>query len=77
VPTITDYMEEACFERMVPSTGELPLLDILGALPRHLVIGLEVPLRSQAESGVDSHTRLGRCVEATRRLLDQIDDEPG
>ena len=34
VPTIADYMEEACFERMVPGTGEAPLLEILDALPR-------------------------------------------
>ena len=26
VPTIRNYMEEACFERMVPGTGEAPLL---------------------------------------------------
>ena len=25
VPSISNYMEEACFERMVPGTGELPL----------------------------------------------------
>jgi hypothetical protein len=49
VPTIPDYMEEACFERMVPGTGELPLVDILAALPSDVVIGLEVPLRSQAD----------------------------
>ena len=70
VPTIPDYMEEACFERMIPGTGELPLVDILAVLPRDVVIGLEVPLRSQADAGVGPHERLGRCVEAARRLLD-------
>jgi sugar phosphate isomerase/epimerase len=74
VPTIPDYMEEACFERMVPGTGELPLLDLLAALPRHLVIGLEVPRRSEADAGVDPHVRLGRCVEAARTLLAKLDE---
>ncbi|SQD99170.1 MULTISPECIES: sugar phosphate isomerase/epimerase [unclassified Parafrankia] len=74
VPTIPDYMEEACFERMVPGAGELPLLEILEALPRHLVIGLEVPLRSQADAGVGPHDRLGRCVDAARKLLVQVDN---
>jgi sugar phosphate isomerase/epimerase len=46
------YMEEALHERMVPGTGELPLLDILAALPDHLVLGLEVPQRSLAQAGM-------------------------
>jgi sugar phosphate isomerase/epimerase len=75
VPTIANYMEEACFQRMVPGTGEAPLLEILDALPRHLVIGLEVPLRSQANAGVGPHERLGRCVDASRKLLGQLDDQ--
>jgi sugar phosphate isomerase/epimerase len=74
VASIPDYMEEACFERMVPGTGELPLLEILAALPRHVVIGIEVPLRSQADAGVGPHERLGRCVDAARGLLGQLDD---
>ena len=75
VPTIPDYMEEACFERMVPGTGELPLLEHTRALPRHVVMGLEVPLRSQADAGVGPHERLGRCVDAARELLAELDDQ--
>jgi len=73
VPGISDYLEEACFERMVPGTGELPLRDLLAALPRDRVIGLEVPLRSQADAGVGPHARLGRCVKEARRLLAALD----
>ena len=65
----SSYMEEALYERMVPGTGELPLLDILAALPEEVVIGLEVPQRSLAEAGVGPEQRVGRCVEATRSLL--------
>ena len=63
------YMEEALYERMVPGTGELPLLDILTALPEDVVIGLEVPQRSLAEAGVGPYERVARCIEATRGLL--------
>jgi sugar phosphate isomerase/epimerase len=69
VSKFSKYMEEALHERGVPGTGELPLLDILAALPGHLVLGLEVPQRSLAQAGVGPHERLSRCVEATRNLL--------
>ena len=69
IPTIPDYSQEAMFERMVPGTGEFPLPEVLAALPDDVVIGLEVPLRSQAQAGIGPHERLGWCVEATRKLL--------
>ena len=73
VASIPDYAREAMFERMVPGTGELPLLEMLAALPDDVVIGLEVPMRSQAYAGIGPHERLGRCVEATRELLARTD----
>jgi sugar phosphate isomerase/epimerase len=72
VSKYSSYMEEAMSERMVPGTGELPLADILAALPAHLVLGLEVPERSQALAGVGPRERLGRCVEGARGLLAQL-----
>lgn len=72
-PRFATYFEEAMFERMAPGTGELPLLDILRALPRELPLGIEVPLRSQAEAGVGPRERLGPVVESARRLLTQLD----
>jgi sugar phosphate isomerase/epimerase len=72
-PRFATYFEEAMFERMSPSTGELPLLDILRALPRELPVGIEVPLRGQAEAGVGPRERLDPVVEAARRLLGQLD----
>ncbi len=50
VPTNPSYYGEAMFERKVPGKGEFPLLAVLNALPNDLVIGLEVPMRSAAES---------------------------
>lgn len=72
VATIPNYMEEAMFERMVPGTGELPLHDILAALPDNLVVGLEVPQRSLAEAGIGPRQRLGHCVDAARALLARV-----
>jgi sugar phosphate isomerase/epimerase len=72
-PTYPDYMDEALYERRVPGTGELPLLDFVAALPRDLVLGLEVPLRSEADSGIGTEQRLRRCVETTRTFLAQLD----
>lgn len=68
-PRIQNYMEEAMFERMVPGEGELPLRDILSALPADVVIEIEVPQRSLALAGVGPIDRLRPCVEAARRLL--------
>jgi sugar phosphate isomerase/epimerase len=72
-PRIANYMQESMTERMAPGTGELPLRDILGALPRHLVIGIEIPLQSQALAGTSPRQRLGPCVEAARNLLTQLE----
>ena len=72
-PRFATYFEEAMFERMSPSTGELPLLEVLRALPRELPIGIEVPLRSQAEAGRGPRERLGPVVEGARRLLAQLE----
>jgi sugar phosphate isomerase/epimerase len=71
-PRIDNYMEEAMFERMVPGEGELPLLDILSALPPGIVIELEVPRRSLALAGVSPIDRLRPCVESARRLLSEV-----
>jgi sugar phosphate isomerase/epimerase len=73
VSKAASYMEEAMYDRMVPGEGELPLVEILAALPRQLVVGIEVPLRSQAEAGVGTRERVRRCVEATRLLLEQAE----
>lgn len=67
-----DYMREATFDRKPPGEGELPLLSILRALPRGLPLGLEVPMFSEAESGVGPRERLRRCVEGAQRLLAQL-----
>jgi sugar phosphate isomerase/epimerase len=71
-PRLDNYLEEAMFERMVPGEGELPLWDVLLALPADVVIELEVPRRSLALAGVSPFDRLRPCVEAARRLLAEV-----
>ena len=65
-----ELLRDTC---LVPGEGELPLRDMLAALPRDRVVGLEVPLRSEALAGVGPRERLGRCVAAARDLLAQLD----
>jgi len=76
VPVVSkqpSYAEEAKYERMVPGTGELPLVDVLKVLPPELVIGLEVPQRAKAQAGVGPRERLGECVAAAQMLLTRAD----
>ncbi|WP_327140079.1 sugar phosphate isomerase/epimerase family protein [Nocardia sp. NBC_01327] len=68
-PRTVHYAEEAMYERMVPGEGELPLHDILAALPPDIVIGLEIPRRALALAGVSPADRLRPCLDATRALL--------
>jgi sugar phosphate isomerase/epimerase len=57
-PRMKSYMEEAMYERMAPGDGELPLAEVLAAVPADVVIGLEIPMRGPAESGVGPMERL-------------------
>jgi len=68
-PRMKSYLEEAMYERMAPGDGELPLAAIIAAVPADVVIGLEIPMRGLAESGVGPMDRLGPCVAAARELL--------
>jgi sugar phosphate isomerase/epimerase len=64
-----DYMHEAMCERMVPGTGEVPLKEILAALPRDIVVGLEIPQESCLAALGDSRSCLAKCVTAARDML--------
>jgi len=71
MPAIVEsYMEEALHERRAPGDGDLPLVEFLAQVPRDVLVGLEVPIRSEALAGVGPCERLGRIVAAARRLLD-------
>lgn len=70
MPAVMDsYMEEALYERRCPGDGDLPLADFLAHVPDGVIVGLEIPIRSEAEAGIGPKERMARCVAATRRLM--------
>lgn len=70
--TIDSYMEEALFERRAPGDGDLPLVEFLARVPGDLPVGIEAPVRSEAEAGVPPLERLGRAVAQARELLGRV-----
>ena len=68
-PEGLSYGEEARYERRAPGDGDLPLADLLRAVPGDLVVGLEVPQRALALAGIGPEERLRPVVERTRHLL--------
>jgi sugar phosphate isomerase/epimerase len=64
-----DYRAEARTARMIPGQGELPLREFVDALPRGLLLGLEVPLTAAAASGRTPSAYLGEIVRRTREFL--------
>jgi len=69
MPSREAYMDEALNERMIPGTGELPLVEMLRAVPDTVVVSAEVPLRSLAEAGVSDLERGRRIVAGINRVL--------
>jgi sugar phosphate isomerase/epimerase len=70
MPAVIDnYMEEALYERRAPGDGDLPLREFLRHVPSGVVVGLEVPIRSEAEAGIGPRERLARCVAQARALM--------
>ncbi|HEX7871409.1 MAG TPA: TIM barrel protein [Sphingobium sp.] len=63
------YGYEASFERLCPGDGELPLAELVAALPRDHLIALEVPMKARALAGESPADRLRPCVEAVRGLI--------
>ena len=68
----TVYTDEACFDRLAPGEGELPLGDLIAALPRDIHLGLEVPMRAKAEAGIGPVGRLRPALEAMRMLVEEV-----
>lgn len=69
-PLIADpetALEEGGANRLVPGTGEFPLKEFVAALPRNIVIGVEVPLgRLIGKVSPDERARM--MIEAMRGL---------
>ena len=63
-----EYMEEALYRRLPPGDGELPLAEIVRALPEGAVISMEIPQRSRIEAG-ESFIDMVRDAAAKSRAL--------
>lgn len=64
-----EHYREDTTERSVPGEGELPLVDLLAALPDDLPVGVEVPMLSLASAGVPAQECARRAVEGGRTVL--------
>jgi sugar phosphate isomerase/epimerase len=64
-----DYGDASANQRMTVGEGAFPILDMLNALPRDRVFGVEAPLRDKAEAGVPLYDALKPSVATTRALL--------
>lgn len=63
-----DYWREAVYRREAPGQGELPIRDFLSALPSDIVVGVEVPDRSQ-ERSLEEHVDRAKSLLAESRAL--------
>ena len=72
VSKFADYSDEARDERLPPGEGELPLAEALAALPRDLIVGIEVPMLKKAAAGIGPRDRLAGAVETTRAMLRKL-----
>jgi sugar phosphate isomerase/epimerase len=66
-PSPDDLRQESRHGRLLPGTGELPLFELMDALPRDVEIDVECP--GAALAGLPFAERARRAAEATRRFL--------
>lgn len=64
-----DYYREACFNRMCPGDGQLPLRQLAQALPADIPIGIETPMQAELLAASDLRAPLARLVAGARRVL--------
>jgi len=62
------YWDDAS-NRKVPGEGEMPMHDIVAALPADIVIGVEVPMQSRAEAGESTRDRTRHALHGARQVV--------
>lgn len=67
-PPEDDYFSMAMFARMVPGEGELPLREVIAALPADVTISCEVPRLEDLRAGMAPRDHAARCISAARAL---------
>lgn len=61
------YFRDSLFARLVPGEGELPLAELIAALPAEMPISVEVP-RLDDMRRMGPHAHVARVIEAARAL---------
>jgi sugar phosphate isomerase/epimerase len=69
-PPADDYYQEACFGRRLPGEGGLPLRALLAALPKDVLIGLEIPMLAQISPETSLEMLVTRAVALAGNLLE-------
>jgi sugar phosphate isomerase/epimerase len=64
------YALEAMFNRQAPGEGELPLVDLIRAMPADGVLYLEVPQCHARDRGVSAAARAQRAIDGLCRVLE-------
>ncbi|WP_321893253.1 sugar phosphate isomerase/epimerase family protein [Paraburkholderia tropica] len=71
-PTLDAIADEARNRRMFPGEGELPIVEIVSALPAQFVLASEVATAGIA-AGVSGLDRAQRAFKATQRIAEQAE----
>jgi sugar phosphate isomerase/epimerase len=66
-PDDAGKLSEARGDRLAPGEGALPLVELLGAVPAHFPISLEVPMLAKMSAA----ERARRSIEGMKRLLEK------
>lgn len=69
VSTFPEYMQEAMTARLIPGEGELPLAELLAAIPRDIPVGLEVPSLKVATTPDELIQHVKNAANAAQTLL--------
>ncbi len=71
-PSLPDYMQEAMSARLIPGEGDLPLAELLAAIPRDIPVGLEIPNLVDVKDRETLVERVRRATNAAHALLRQL-----
>lgn len=64
---------EAVCERLYPGEGDFPLIDLLRAAPRDVIVGIECPSLRRAQAGMSAAEQAVEAIASVRRLLARLD----
>jgi len=67
-PASLDYRQEALFGRMVPGSGDFPLVQFVSNLPKSALVSVEAPFQA-ADPSTTAQERAKRAVEGARAVL--------